>query len=73
MSRADAVVRPEATESILIPASSRTFDSRDPDDLLMHVNPLDARMDNIHRHLPAGPDNGHRHAARGARDKIEIL
>jgi hypothetical protein len=39
----------------------------------MHVNPRDARMDNIHRHLPAGPDNGHRHAARGARYKIEIL
>jgi hypothetical protein len=39
----------------------------------MHVDPRDARMDDIHRHLPADPDTGGGHAARGARDKIKIL
>jgi hypothetical protein len=46
---------------------------RDPDDLLVHVDPRHTRMDDIHRHLPAGPDNGYGHAAGGARSKIEIL
>jgi len=40
----------------------------------MHVNPRDARMNDIHRHLlPRPPILRYGRAARGARDKIEIL
>jgi hypothetical protein len=41
---------------------------------LRHADPGDARMDDIHRHLPVDPPaNGNGRAARGARNKIKIL
>jgi hypothetical protein len=47
---------------------------RYPDDLLVHVDASDARMNDIHRHLLLRPPIlRYGRAARGARNKIKIL